>query len=78
MKKRIAIVLTLILTTGTFTACTAEEKVNEYNNTSVVSTADVSSSTESSEPLPTEYDFFLIVIAVFWNIVYNYYRYYKY
>lgn len=28
MKKRIAIVLTLILATGTFTACTAE-KVNE-------------------------------------------------
>lgn len=54
MKKRIAIVLTLILATGTFTACTAEEKVNEDNKTSVVSTADVSSSTESSEPLPTE------------------------
>ncbi len=55
MKKRIAIVLTLILATGTFTACTAEEKVNENNKTSVVSTADVSSSTESSEPLPTEF-----------------------
>ena len=55
MKKRIAIVLTLILATGTFTACTAEEKVNEDNKTSVVSTADVSSSTESSEPLPTEF-----------------------
>ena len=54
MKKRIAIVLTLILATGTFTACTAEEKVNDTNKTSVVSTADVSSSTESSEPLPTE------------------------
>lgn len=53
MKKRIAIVLTLILATGTCTACTAE-KVNEDNKTSVVSTADVSSSTESSEPLPTE------------------------
>ena len=47
-------VLTLMLATGTFTACTAEEKVNENNKTSVVSTADVSSSTESSEPLPTE------------------------
>ena len=54
MKKRIAIVLTLMLATGTFTACTAAEKVNEDNKTSVVSTADVSSSTESSEPLPTE------------------------
>ena len=54
MKKRIAIVLTLILATGTFTACTAEEKVNDTNKTSVVSTADVSSSTESSESLPTE------------------------
>lgn len=54
MKKRIAMVLTLMLATGTFTACTAEEKVNDTNKTSVVSTADVSSSTESSEPLPTE------------------------
>ena len=50
MKKRITIILTLILATGTFTACTAEEKVNDINKTSVVSTADVSSSTESSEP----------------------------
>ncbi len=54
MKKRIAIVLTLMLATATFTACTAEEKVNNTNNTSVVLTADVSSSTETSEPLPTE------------------------
>lgn len=54
MKKRIAIVLTLMLATGTFTACTAEEKVNDTNKTSVVSTTDVSSYTESSEPLPTE------------------------
>lgn len=54
MKKRIAIVLTLMLATGIFTACTSEEKVNNTNKTSVVSTADVSSSTESSEPLPTE------------------------
>ena len=54
MKKRIAIVLTLILATGTFTACTAEEKVNDTNKTSVVSTADVSSSTERSDTLPTE------------------------
>ncbi len=54
MKKRIAIVLTLMLATGTFTACTAAEKVNEDNKTSVVSTADVSSSTESLELLPIE------------------------
>lgn len=54
MKKRIAIILTLMLATGTFTACTAEEIVNDTNKTSVVSTADVSSSTESSESLPTE------------------------
>ena len=54
MKKRIAIVLTLMLATGTFTACTAEEKVNDINKTSVVLTADVSSSAESSDPLPTE------------------------
>ena len=42
MKKRIAIVLTLMLAIGIFTACTAEEKVNKDNKTSVVSTADVS------------------------------------
>ena len=54
MKKRIAMVLTLMLATGTFTVCTAEEKVNENNKTSVVSTADVSSSAESSELLQTE------------------------
>lgn len=54
MEKRIAVVLTLMLAIVTFTACTAEEKVNEDNKTSVVSTVDVSSSTESSEPLPTE------------------------
>lgn len=56
MKQRIAIVLSLMLATGTFTACTAEEKVNDTNKTSVVLTADVSSSTGSSEPLPTEND----------------------
>ena len=28
MKKKIAIMLTLILAAGTFTACTAEEKLN--------------------------------------------------
>lgn len=49
MKRKIAIILTLILTAGTFTACTAEEKVNEDNKTSVVSTADVSLSEETSD-----------------------------
>ncbi len=49
MKKKIAIMLTLILATGTFTACTAEEKVNEDNKTSVVSTADVSLFEETSD-----------------------------
>lgn len=43
MKKKIAIMLTLILAAGTFTACTAEEKVNNDIKASVVSkTADVS------------------------------------
>lgn len=37
MKKKIAIMLTLILATGTFTACTAEEKTNNGIKTSVVS-----------------------------------------
>lgn len=54
MKKRIAIVLTLMLATGTFTACTAEEKVNDTNKKSVISTVDVSSSTESSESIQIE------------------------
>lgn len=49
MKKKIAIMLTLILATGTFTACTAEEKMNNDIKTSVVSkAADVSVSEESS------------------------------
>ena len=49
MKKKIAIMLTLILAAGTFTACTAEEKLNNDIQTSVVSkAADVSASTESS------------------------------
>ena len=43
MKKKIAIMFTLILAAGTFTACTAEEKANNDIRTSVVSkTADVS------------------------------------
>lgn len=37
MKKKIAIMLTLILAAGAFTACTAEEKVNNDIKTSVVS-----------------------------------------
>lgn len=49
MKKKIAIMLTLILAAGAFTACTAEEKVNNDIKTSVVSrAADVSVSTETS------------------------------
>ena len=39
MKKKIAIMLTLILATGTFTACTSEEKVN---NSSLSPTASIS------------------------------------
>ena len=57
MKKKIAIMLTLILAAGTFTACSAEEKVNNDIKTSVVSkTADVSVSKETSataNTLPT-------------------------
>ena len=57
MKKKIAIMLTFILATVTFTACTAEEKVNNDIKTSVVSkAADVSASAETSAPtitLPT-------------------------
>ena len=49
MKKKIAIMLSIILMAGTFTACTAEEKVNNDVKTSVVSkAADVSVSGESS------------------------------
>ena len=39
MKKKIAIMLTLILATGTFTACTAEEKMD---NSSLSPTASIS------------------------------------
>ena len=57
MKKKIAIMLTLILAAGTFTACSAEEKVNNDIKTSVASkTADVSVSKETSataNTLPT-------------------------
>lgn len=49
MKKKIAIMFTLILAAGTFTACTAEEKVNNDIKASVVSkTADVSVSDTTS------------------------------
>ncbi len=55
MKKKIAITLTLILAAGTFTACTAEEKLNNDIQTSVVSkAADVSESTETSATATTE------------------------
>ena len=50
MKKKIAIMMTLILAAGTVTACTAEEKKNNDIKTSVVSTtADVSVSETSYE-----------------------------
>jgi len=39
MKKKIAIMLTLILAAGTFTACTAEEKVNNSSLSPTVSTS---------------------------------------
>lgn len=55
MKKKIAIMLTLILAAGTFTACTAEEKLNNDIQTSVVSkAADVSVSTETFATATTE------------------------
>lgn len=39
MKKKIAIMLTLILATGTFTACTAEEKMDNSSLSPTVSTS---------------------------------------
>ena len=55
MKKKIAIMLTLILAAGTFTACAAEEKLNNDIQPSVVSkAADVSESTETSATATTE------------------------
>ena len=55
MKKKIAIMLTLILATGTFTACTAEEKVNNSSLSPTASTTvGVSVSGESSEMATTE------------------------
>ena len=55
MKKKIAIMLTLILATGTFTACTAEEKMYNGSLSPTVSTsAGVSASGKSSEMATTE------------------------
>ncbi len=55
MKKKIAIILTLILAAGTFTACTAEEKVNNSSLSPTASTSvGVSVSAESSEMTTTE------------------------
>ena len=55
MKKKIAIMLTLILATGTFTACTAEEKMYNSSLSPTVSTSvGVSASGKSSEMATTE------------------------
>ena len=55
MKKKIAIMLSIILMAGTFTACTAEEKVNNSSLSPTVSTSvGVSVSGESSEMATTE------------------------
>ena len=54
MKKKIAIMLTFILAAGTFTSCTAEEKVNNSSLSPTVSTSvGVSVSTETSAPTNT-------------------------
>ena len=54
MKKKIAIMLTLILATGTFTACTTGEKVNNSSLSPTASTSvGVSASGESSEMATT-------------------------
>ena len=55
MKKKIAIMLTLILATGTFTACTAEETMDNSSLSPTVSTSvGVSVSTETSATATTE------------------------
>ena len=55
MKKKIAIMLTLILATGTFTACTAEEKMDNSSLSPTVSTSvGVSVSGETSAMATTE------------------------
>lgn len=63
MKKKIAIMLTLILAAGTFTACTAEEKVNNSSLSPTASTSvGVSVSTETSATATTEITLSLIHI----------------
>ena len=55
MKKKIAIMLTLILAAGTFTACTAEEKMYNSSLSPTVSTSvGVSASGGSSKMATTE------------------------
>lgn len=55
MKKKTAITLSIILMAGTFTACTAEEKVNNSSLSPTVSTSvGVSASGKSSEMATTE------------------------
>lgn len=55
MKKKIAIMLSIILMAGTFTACTAEEKMYNSSLSPTVSTSvGVSESGESSEMATTE------------------------
>ena len=55
MKKKIAIMLTLILAAGPFTACTAEEKMDNSSLSPTASTSvGVSASGESSEMATTE------------------------
>ena len=55
MKKKIAIMLSIILMAGTFTACTAEEKMDNCSLSPTVSTSvGVSASGKSSEMATTE------------------------
>lgn len=55
MKKKIAIMLSIILMAGTFTACTVEEKVNNsFISPTVSISVGVSASGESSETATTE------------------------
>lgn len=55
MKKKIAIMISIILMAGTFTACTTGEKVNNSSLSPTVSTSvGVSASAESSEMATTE------------------------
>ena len=55
MKKKIAIMLSIILMAGTFTACTVEEKVNNsFISPTVSISVGVSASGESSEMATTE------------------------